>query len=278
MAESYIPIDFTLDAFESTVTMDLSGQVESAINVLPDASAIAILYITLDSVKQTFKFATDAVDLLNDPETDVRYYVYSDNWNGTINVANAMMDASAIATISRSDKMMVCHDFIRYLAKELFNTHHGVDLFSNEFEMLQSLRTVCGYGVDTYAGQHMLNALVNVSTQGTHPDMKTDGNGEKYMDDTVDASDNLCRILFKYMLSSDPDRFTLLEDMDTPQSLPFTVGDSLIFTVTIVPAEGQHMIVGKTMEDDPVKPRKYMIKLIVSDDESNNVPVSLDEV
>ena len=103
----------------------------------PDAEAVYV--IDINDMKSVFKFQTDAsnVNLLDvsSSNTSLRYYVDSSAWP-SFNVANSMMDHVAsvdpIASGYQTDKMMVTHDFMRHLAKGVFNTHHGVDLFNNE--------------------------------------------------------------------------------------------------------------------------------------------------
>ena len=68
--------------------------------------------------------------------------------DGILNPVHAMMDDTAsenpIATGDSNgtyvdNRMLVKHDFVRYLALKLFNTYQGVDLFSNENAMKEDL-------------------------------------------------------------------------------------------------------------------------------------------
>ena len=76
---------------------------------------------------------------------DIRYFTYMDHWNPNlvVNPMNAMLDkpesADAILQVGIPSKMLVKHDFIRFLALQLFNTPNGVDLFNNEEELISNL-------------------------------------------------------------------------------------------------------------------------------------------
>jgi hypothetical protein len=63
-----------------------------------------------------------------------------------INPSNAMLDkgdsSSPILSVGIPSKMLVKHDFLRYLALKLFNTAQGVDLFNNESALISNLNTV----------------------------------------------------------------------------------------------------------------------------------------
>jgi hypothetical protein len=126
--------------------MGVSGELLTISAEQIDASAVAVYYVDKTNLREVFQFQTDSsdVDFVND-STDVKYFVKMQNWTSTavINPAHAMMDAnesnSPIASGFANDRSLVKHDFVRYLAEQLFNTHRGVDLFSNENELKDDL-------------------------------------------------------------------------------------------------------------------------------------------
>jgi hypothetical protein len=257
-------VHFVLNELESSVTMGVSGSVQTSVIPSLDVSAVAVFQVSVDDMKDIFKYQTDSNDLTNLAETDIKYYVDPESWPD-LNPANAMMitegDKSPIATANsagplEANKMLVAHDFVRYLALKLFNTHYGVDLFNNEIELLQNLRLICG---DAEAGQtwkDIRSKLELVGISGTHADIQGADSG-KYMDNSNDTGANLCRTLFEQMTHSALSRFSEISASDSPQSLPFAVDDSISFKLVIAPAEGQEELTNVSA----FAPRSYEIRL-----------------
>jgi hypothetical protein len=119
--------------------------------------ADAVFYIKLSDMLSVFKFRTSTVSSTSttsaifDASSDIRYYVFRNCWPSAlkINPVHAMLDrneSSGMLTsvggntsIFGGDKSLVKHDFIRYIAYKLFNTIHGVDLLSNESDLLGNI-------------------------------------------------------------------------------------------------------------------------------------------
>lgn len=294
-------LHFVLEAFESNVTIDLCGNLFSETPLALDTSAVAVIYVPTQAMKDTFKFMTDATDVINLESSDIRYYVDSEAWPGidVIQPANAMLDkpddgsarpiASADGTNAYIDKkMMVCHDFTRYLAQQLFNTHLGVDLFNNEKELLNSIRVACDDSAAGHTYYDVLEVLKNVDLTGSganaHADLVSDADGN-YMtnstaSDSVANKTNICRVLFNQMMdvsgvhrfadilsgiTQQPDNQDLAPNTDPTsvrQSLPFLENDTISFKLIINPAEGQNDLTGV----EPFGARSYEIRLVLKDD------------
>jgi len=299
------PLHFVLEAFESSVTLDLCGNLFAEAPVALDTSAVAVIYVSTQAIKDTFKFMTDATDVINLAESDIRYYVDSASWPSIADMhpANGMLDktedgardpiASADGTTAyAADKMMVAHDFTRYLAKELFNTHLGVDLFNNEKELLDSIRRACDDSAAGHTYYDVLNVLKNVDLTGSgdsaHTDLVSDADGN-YMtnstaSDSVANKSNICRVLFSQMMDvSGVHRFadiltgiTTQDDGTTsaPQSLPFLENDTISFKLIINPAADQNQLTGV----EPFGARSYEIRLVLKNDITGlNTAVNADE-
>lgn len=220
--------------------------------------AAAVLHVDVDAMKNVFKFQTDSADVLDTDASDLKYYVHMDSWP-TLNPANAKMDSAAIATAGIADnKLMVAHDFTRYLADALFGTHQGVDLFNNEVALLQNLRLVCGSGAVGRTWADIVSKLTAVSTTSDSASMVTDAAGN-YTTNAFNSADNLCRVLHRQIASVAAERFTPLANSAEPQSLPFAVDDAISFSVTINPAANQHELTGVA----PIAARTYKIKLVM---------------
>ena len=249
--------EFVLEAFESTVTMGTSATMATSSIPTLVVSAQSVITVDLDVIKSVFKFQTDT------GSDEVKYYIYDSNFP-SINAANAMMDHTAsvdpIASGFAANKMMVCHDFVRYLALRLFGTHQAVDLFNNETALLQNLRTSLGSGSGNAIGT-ILTALAAVGTSGTASGIATDGNGDKYMTNSTTANTNIGRELFQQLSSVAASRFASLTDSNSKQSFPFLEDDIISFKVTINAANNQHNLTSV----DAIPSRSYKIKLLMKE-------------
>jgi hypothetical protein len=241
--------------------------------------------------KSIFKYQTDSFDAINDPDSDIKYFLHYDKFTDlAINPANAMLNAAESAnavalTDKNSDafaanKSLLAHDFLRHISKNLFGTHLGVDIFNNEKELIQNIRSVCS---DAAEGNVMygINASVKkVSTESTDDTvvgLKGDA-GSKYMTNENETNENLCRVLFGQMMENASARFAAIEDSEDEQPLPFEVDDSINFKLTVSPAADQHLLT-RTSEDVPS--RSYEIRLVIVDDEDAvkvNTPAADDEL
>ena len=275
-----IPVNFVLSEFESSVVMGVAGTVQTSEIPELDVSATAVFQVTVDEMKAVFKYQTDSNDLTDAAESDIKYFVYSDLWP-MLNPANAMMDnANSLNPIAiengdgplASNKMLVAHDYVRYLALKLFNTHLGVDLFNNEVALLDNLRLICG---DTAEGNTLFDikaSLDKVGGSGTHEDIQGEA-GTKYMTNANSSPEKVCRVLFEQLTKTDIARFAEISATETDQPLPFLAGDSINFKLTIAPAEGQEELTGV----EAFAPRSYRIRLDLVETAENTV-VADDEV
>jgi hypothetical protein len=272
-------LDLVLDYLSSSVTIDVSGEIYSEPPVELDVSAVAVFEVDLSVMKDMFKYQTDSNDAIDASASDIKYYVDKTKWPD-LNPANAMMDHTSsegeIATNGSdgnplaANKMLVAHDFTRYLALKLFNTHFGVDLFSNELELLNGLRHVCG-NVASGQTQFDINAKI-AAVSNDNEDLDEDANNLRYTTNAMDGSNNLCRTLMLQLLDGKPARFATIDAVGTPQSLPFIAGDTISFKLIVNAAEGQELITGV----DPIGARSYRIKFVIVDDDADpgNVAVN----
>ncbi len=235
--------NFVLEAFESAFTMDLSG-VLHVLDPLPslDVSANATIHVDLAAMRSIFTYHTDSADVVNAPDTDLLFYVNSSASTGfggdvVINPVNALVDLNPIYEESVESKRLVCHDFIRYMAKMLFNSHYGTDLFENEQALLNSLRTLSNNDTG-----HVWANIVGVASSAA------DASPSEYSD----ASANICCQVFRQMITQFPDRFAniaadCVDETPTATSqyyIPFHEDDTLQFKLSISPAAGQEALTG----------------------------------
>lgn len=273
---SKMSVKFVLSTLESAVTMGTLGTMESSTIPALDVSAIAVFQVTVSEMKAVFKYQTDSFDFTdtNEKETaDIKYSI-DESVFPAFNPANAMMDAAdssgAIATADiSSNKLLVAHDYVRYLAKKLFNTYHGVDLFNNEKALLDNLRLICGDAEEGQTWKDVMDKLTAVGLNGTHDDIQGTA-GAKYMTNYNTSSENICRVLFNQMVDSAITRFSdHVADSTEFQPLPFEANDSISFKLTISPAPEQELLTGVSV----IEPRSYEIRfLIVPDSDGDQNP------
>ncbi len=272
-------VDFVLTELESSVQMGVAATVQTSEIPELDVSATAVFQVAVDDMKAVFKYQTDSNDLTNLDEADIKYYVDPASWPD-LNPANGMMDApesaNPIATANSTgnldaNKMLVAHDFERYLALKLFNTHYGVDLFNNELELLNNLRLICDDSAEGHTWFDVKAKLNKVGLSGDHADIQG-ADGAKYMTNANSSAENLCRVLLEQMTHSAITRFAEIQPSDEAQSLPFEVDDSISFKLIIAPAEGQEELTGV----EAFAPRSYriLLKLVES---PVNTEVAADE-
>lgn len=245
--------ELILDAFESSVSMLSSATLATLLIPELSSDAVAVLTVNVDDMRSVFMFKTNS-------DSDLKYYVNTDNWP-VLNAANAMLDhissLNPVAVVSAANKMMVAHDFMRYLALRLFGTSQGVDLFNNENELLQNLRLICGQEAGHTMGD-ILTVLESVNLTGNHPSIISDPSGN-YMTNDDSSNQNICRILFEQLIGVAPDRFANLVDSPDAQSIPFQPDDTISFKLTINASAGQEALTGVSA----ISPRSYKIKLIM---------------
>jgi hypothetical protein len=281
-------VNITLNGLESTVTIDVSGQFYTAESGVLDVSCNSSFEVSLADMKEVFKFQTDAENILQADAEQLRYYVDAAKWeeniaipannpaNGKLGEAVGNVSPIAIGGVKQNpypqNKMYVCHDFIRFLAQKLFNTHEGVDLFVNQKDLLLNIRDAVYAGVWSFDVESAIKtALMAVDmTNPTLPlsDLLTKDGYNKYFttSEDEDSSGNICRVIAEQLMATVPSRFQSIGPSDAMQSLPLEEGDTLDFKITIKPAEGQHNLTGV----DEIYGRSYKISLILKADPSPN--------
>lgn len=274
-------IHFVLDSFSGSTTMTTLADMGDPIDGVLDASATGIFYISQTDIQNVFKVRTDSEDINDVSLNDLMHFIYMDKWphNVILNPSNAMMDQPSsynpIYVANDPRTMMVKHDFIRYLAENLFNTHHGVDLINNETDIVSNLSSI---GNDAFQSD-ISSVLWKYSTTSNTPletgytvDPVT---GLKATTNYITSDENICWLLLNRLLQVVPERFSdigSIIDSSGIFPLPILQGDSLNFTFTINPAENQHILTNVS----EISPRKYQIKLIVDDGSGiNTIPLDI---
>ena len=266
-------MSFQLQALNTTPDDDNTGGLRSAST--PSYDATAVFYVKLSDMRAVFKFQSPDLDpslneAIFDPSSNIRYYVFRRSWPTSlkINPSHAMMDraesdgqllgAGANDTYA-TDKSLVKHDFIRYIALQLFNTVRGVDLFQNESDILENISY---YGEVARVGiQSVLDTVSSISADIT---MNIDSSGNKYSTNTNDSITNISRELMRQIATSAPSRLTdsdvtAAAEAGSIQSVPLIENDTLNIKVTVDAAPNQNTLTNV----NAIPSRTYNIKLIL---------------
>ena len=235
------------------------------------ADADAVFYVKLSDMLSVFKFRTptepsnDISLNLYDASSNIQYYVFRNCWPSSlkINPSHAMLDrteSSGILTggggMFARDKSLVKHDFIRYIALQLFNTIHGVDFLSNEEDLLGN---IAYYGEVARVG--IMSVLDTVSTLSANITMPVDGSGNRYLTNTTTANTNISRELLRQIALNVPERLTELVQGGggVLMSVPLIENDTLNIKVVMAPSPNQHALTNV----NTIQSRTYNIKLIM---------------
>jgi len=266
-------VNFTLSGLNQAFTLGVSGELAGEAPVTLDVSCIAIYNVKLSNMRDVFKFQTDSFDVNDTDASDIKYYVDMGNWpaNLKLNPAHAHTLSSTPILASGGDiadeKNLVKHDFVRYLAQQLFNTPYGVDLFSNEDALLSDIVTK---GATAYSDIKAALDAVNMSS-AAHGDSPS-----KYSTNNETSTANFSRELLRQVASQAASRFaTGISNVSTIQSVPLLENDTISFKVSITPAADQHNL---TSRPSAFNTRVYEIKLVLKEDidATNVAPVEAD--
>jgi hypothetical protein len=266
VSEEGCEIQMSLLAFDKLVRIGVSGEVSSApyIPAFEKWDAVAKCDIPLNYLRNMFVFQTDHFDVDDLNPQDVRFYVDASqiptasslNLDSSVVGNGAVMTLNAVNQPLSSSDMVIGKDYIRHLADVLFNTPFGVDLFINETELVNSVNAGLVSIWNSCA-----NDLLDVSTDGTNPAFPLQGNsGHKYLlansqaqDDNKTSKYNICRELYRMLISRVPSRFTDLPSIQVSEeqhavvdpdalnlyNLPLIVGDQILMRVVFKPSDQQ---------------------------------------
>jgi hypothetical protein len=276
-------VDFILTAWEGEHTMSTAATLDSGVTIdILEVDAVGVYYINESDIRKVFRYDADSYDVDDISSTDIRYYTFMDQWPESllINPVNAMMDATDSLnamirdTSIASNRNLVKHDFLRYLAKKLFNTPQGVDLFNNESELITTLNTLGNTSFqDDISGTLWKYSTDSTDTAALATTGFIDGlNAKKATTNDFTGEDNVSRELFQQILSKSPSRFSdisgagILIDGTGTAYIPINSGDSISYKFILNPAADQNALTGV----DAFGGRSYQIKLIVTDDSATN--------
>ena len=256
-------INFSLSGLDRTFTLGVSGELAGEAPAVLDVSATAVYYVKLSDMKNVFKFQTDSFDVNNVDASDIKYFVFDSSLNWpeklVINPANANMSAGELAPLSAdvlATKNKVKHDFVRYLALRLFNTVHGVDLFSNEQQLLEDL---VSKGATAHSDIKTALAAVNTSAAALSANVYQTYH---YSTNNESGPTNFSRELMRQIANGAALRFATIANSSGIQSVPLEENDTINFKVSISGATNQNSLTGVGALDT----RVYKISLVLKGD------------
>ena len=264
-------VHFNLSGLDQTLILDVSGALAGEAPVAIDASCIAIYNVKTSDMRAVFKYESDSFDVNDTDASDIKYYVYKHVWDAAKLKVNPVHAHTLTATPLLetagdvvANKNLVKHDFVRYLAKSLFNTPHGVDLFSNEDALLTDL-VQKGASARLAIDASLVAVDISNAAFGTA--------GSKYSTNALTTAANFSRVLLRQVANVRPSRFYEADVSGASgiQSVPFKNGDTISFKTSIAPASLQHNLTGVA---GPFVPRVYQIKLVMvanGDDPLDNI-------
>ena len=116
-----------------------------------DASANVSINVPLNVFKPLFVFSLNPTEAEEDDlsnNSDISYHLMSEqslqnlsNWidDSFNDIFNLQIIQGRIDNSTSPPNQTIGHDFVRYLAAKLFNTYQAVDLFSNEYDIRNSI-------------------------------------------------------------------------------------------------------------------------------------------
>lgn len=254
------PITMSLLQFDKTVRLSECGKIFTEIYdpSFNQWDAISHCDVSVNDIRNMFAFQSDYIDVNDVINNDIRFYVDS-NKIPTLDLSSNIVSSGSVINVDQfgntltGNAMLLQKDYVRHLANKLFNTAYGVDLFVNETELVNSVTTALASAWESCKAD-----LQNVSIKGNNGNLKGSADHLYLLDDAVDASGkstfNICRELFKMMVSRASSRFTdlpaklsvspadaLVIDNNAKNlyRLPFVAGDQLVMRVVLQPCEHQ---------------------------------------
>jgi hypothetical protein len=252
--------NITAAIFDADATQDVSGNYPNKAEIRVERSVI----------QNIFQYWSDSIDMTDVSANDIFYRVNYTDSAAPLSpdfVVGAIMTASA-PNMNPDNNLTnyLPQDYLRYLAKCLFNTTRGVDLFANETEVLQSVNTRCRVGLN--------QILQNLSTNIDGPIIRDvddyiilDPLNPVEVAGSQKVTGNPSKKIMKQILKNDPARFVDISSNAVSgepywYKVPIEVGDNLYFPVTIKAPTDQQKLT-KPDSSTLIEDRTYLIRCVV---------------
>ena len=247
-------VNFVLTALDSQMVLTKSALLPQYFpSLICDATINLETRVPASVLQNTFFFRTD------DAQANSDYYIDMSKWNDyqtTLNPKNGIVGEGRYVPNDGVGK-----DFLRDLARQLFGTYLGADLFTNEDVIVSQINTSC----DNVARE--ISTLLSKFDQnlGIAGLMQTDEFQKKFLSENVASPSNISREMLNQLISSAPGRFADLETDykynstdDGFYKMPILKDDTFSFKITVTPSETQLKFNGESFQ-----PRTYKVVLTV---------------
>lgn len=243
-------ITFVLENIDESTTLTVSAEFTGEVSTSLTADAVIEIDISQATIRNVFKFQSDSDDITDVAATDISFIygavlnLQSDLCNGL--VGNAISSGHEDGNTSSNQEIE--YDFTRKIAVNLFNTHRGVDLISNETDVRAEINSK----LVTMAGT-ICTKIDAGETDGTFYN-------------STDASNCYGRFLMDKIAADAPARLETIADYEVDSSgnyyMPINTGDAIAMKITLNQATGQSDLTSSSRTDD----KSYLVVLrIVAD-------------
>lgn len=234
----------------------------------------AAMDIDLAVVKDLFRFHTDGIEILDASSSDITYRVNYTPVDLQSNPTDPVLASAWLSDVDVLDgdaitdeqtgvaNQKVTFEYVRYLAKKLFNTHLGVDLFSNEEQLRNDLHTNAKAAMNTH-----LTALTDISNNEQNPENQNYISAEQATTGDFSVHPHPSYAILRQIISDAPSRLedisaNLVSGTESTYSefkMPFLAGDKIYFQLKVKAANGQELATGVATIPD----RTYRVRMTV---------------
>ena len=237
--------------------------------------AVAEIAVSAKDLRKVFRFKTRRLlDFVNEGQEKVavEYHVFSSRWPRNLNLAQARVVENAVVHRTQhgscfpNAEMTLAHDYLRHVAKHVFNTPYGVQLFQNQRSVLGEIERICR---SANVFKHVLDAI-DSRTGAYYDDLPAPQ--PRFLTPRDQSSMNVGLALMRQILALQPNRLLEMpdkhcsseggDDDEVSHPIPLRPNDSLALTITLHAAKGQNDIF-LCRRVDPIPPRTYCVRLIL---------------
>ena len=254
-------LDFILTAFDTSMVLTKAGELgDLSFSLTTDATITLDTDVSNELLRNTFFYRTDDVILADG--SFVAFFVDDTaftNMQSTMNPKNGKIKTTSDGAYVADD--VISKDFLRDLARQLFGTYLGADLFTNEDSVATNINSKC----DVVAA-NIMTKMQNVNISST-ANVHLDSSLNYYFLKDDPSNLNICREIVTQMITQDTERFQDISGLsysntyDGYWKVPFQAGDVLKYKLTVTPASNQ--VTAIDTGSGAMTPRTYTVKLNV---------------
>lgn len=232
LSELDIAVDASLALMSGEDTAELTGY-----------DAAAEFEVPLAFLRNLFQFHTDASDVNDVVPTDTLYKVEYTESNDQI---TSNFITNTLVTGNKQDANAplqdLARDYVRYLAKMLFNTTQGVDLFDNETDLRNNLHSECRNKLHAKFLDLADHGVLSANAPNPNPSKKLLQQIIKRAPGRL-AGDDVNNTANPWQIASGSEAAE-----NAWYEMPLVVDDSICFKLTVSADPGQNSIVAQAVD------------------------------